>query len=342
MSASVLRTLQAPRPGQDSVTVRLSTRVPLFTGGIGQWGEQLHPSGILGGIRSFSCLVARTVGDSSFAAAVFGNAGDSGQLARAKTVSFRVDASDLRVIALPQRVMIRREDNQRERGWYYNQAQEGEWRLTLTRRGISDTHWNLLLLALRIQIRHATFGAKDQFGLGVVQADTLPAVTPLDESRTYPQSGFSLQRCAFGRLRLKRNAWNREGPTLEQALRLGLIARIALRGALRAPKDAPAEEQSKWTDIRHRLLGSLNKRGSAVNVSAAYPLENEGAAEIRLFVQLRLEHSGDRTEVMKRFNQALKMLPLEGWSAQPEPWAFGGDFGGLKHPAKWLNQLAGA
>ena len=38
----------------ESVVFNLSTLTPLYTGGIGQHGEQLHPSGLLGSIRHFS------------------------------------------------------------------------------------------------------------------------------------------------------------------------------------------------------------------------------------------------------------------------------------------------
>ncbi|MDD5035127.1 MAG: hypothetical protein PHE55_10240 [Methylococcaceae bacterium] len=341
MTAAVLQTLRTPQTGQDFVTITLVTRTPLYTGGIGQWGEQLHPSGLLGSIRFFSCLVARTLGESGFEAAVWGNAGENGQKARAKAVALHWDTAELKTIALPPRLLFKREDNQRDRGWYYNQAQEGALKLTLSRRGISDNHWNLLLLALHIQIRHATLGAKDQFGLGVLSAESLPSVMPLDENRAYAPVGFSLQRCAFGRLRLQRAINNRDGLSREQSLRLGLTARIALRDALRTAADAGATEQENWKNIRHRMMGALNQHGSAVNISAAYSLEDEKFAEIRLFVQLRLDDSTQRTEIMRRFSQALTSLPLEGWNPQKPLWEFGGSYGGLQHPAKWLNKLAG-
>jgi hypothetical protein len=341
MTAAVLQTLRAPRAGEDFVTLNLVTQTPLYTGGIGQWGEQLHPSGLLGSIRFFSCLVARTLGETGFEAAVWGNAGENGGKARAKAVALHLDTSGLRTIALPNRLMFRREDIQRDRGWYYNQAQEGALKLTLTRRGISDHHWNLLLLALRVQIRHATFGAKDQFGLGVMGAESLPPVTPLDETQDYAPVGFSLQRCAFRRLKLQKTFGRGDDLTTEPALRLGLTGRIALRDALRAAPEAGPNEQERWKAIRHRMMGSLNQCGSAVNISAAYPLEDEKNGEIRLFVQLRLDEGAQRTEVMKRLSQALSRISLEGWSAIPQSWEFGGDYGGLKHPAKWLNKLAG-
>lgn len=341
MTAAVLQTLCAHVPGRDSVTLNLSTLTPLYTGGIGQWGDQLHPSGLLGSIRFFSCLVARTLGENAFEAAVWGNAGDHGQTTRAKTVALRLDTSGLRTIGLPNRLMFKREDTQRVRGWYYNQAQEGRLKLTLTRRGISDAHWNLLLLALRVQIRHATLGAKDQFGLGVMGAGTLPQVTPLDENRAYTATGLSLQRCAFGRLILLKAFSNRDPWGRDPSLRLGLAARIAMRGALRPAANADAAEQQRWKTFRHRMMGSLNECGSAVNVSAAYPLEDEGTVEIRLFVQLRLEESAQRTEVMKRLSPALSQLPMDGWNPKTPIWEFGGTYGGLRCPAKWLNKLAG-
>ena len=86
----------------------------------------------------------------------------------------------------------------------------------------------------------------------------------------------------------------------------------------------------------------MNECGSAVNVSAAYAPEDGGnAAEIRLFVQLRLDDGAERMEVMKRFGPALAKVEVDGWGANPVQWEYGGSFGGLKHQGKWLNKLAG-
>lgn len=345
MNAAVLKDLRVPRPGEDIVTLDLVTQTPLYTGGIGQWGDQIHPSGLLGSIRYFSCLVARTLGDARFEPAVWGSAGDGTNKPHAKAVGLRWETAALRTIDLPPKLSFKREDTQKDRGWYYNQARQGRLALTLTRREIDDEHWNLLLLALRVQIRHATFGAKDQFGLGVLACASLPKVKPLDEQRVYPSvSGFHLQRCAFGRLTLSPAAGNREELTPREGLRLGLECRIALRDCLRPDPATLAAPLNRWDwkALRHRLMGALNEYGSAINVSAAHPVQPGGReGEIRLFIQLRLDDSTQRTEVMKRLTTALKQLDPRGWSPTLAPWEYGGSYGGHKHPAKWLNKLAG-
>ncbi len=73
-------------------------------------------------------------------------------------------------------------------------------RLTLTRCGIRDEHWQLLLLALRIQIRHATFGSRDQWGLGVLTADTFQEVDPLsnESAPLLDQAGLPRLLCPAG------------------------------------------------------------------------------------------------------------------------------------------------
>lgn len=344
MTAAVLADLRKPEPGQDSITLDLVTLTPLYTGGIGQWGDQIHPSGLLGSIRFFSCLVARTLGDTDFEEAVWGNA--SGDNHHAKGVGLRWDTTGLSLDKkLPPRVDFQREDDsKRKRSWFYNQAYRGTLKFTLTRREISDKHWNLLLLALRIQIGHATFGAKDQFGLGVMTTASLPPVKPLNEQRNYPfKSGSYLYGCCFWQLVLRKAPGHRDDDlNMHKSLRLGLAVRIALRHALRTSPDAPAAERELWKNIRHRMMGSLNEAGSAINVSAAYSTgDDDQTAMIRVVVQLRESDANRRLEILKRLKAALSQLPLEGWQLQDLSQEFGGDCGGLRHPAKWLNKLAG-
>ena len=331
------------KPDEDSVTLNMTTQTPLYTGGIGQWGDQVHPSGLLGSIRSFSCLVARTLGFSKFEEAVWGKAGAGQDETHAKRVSLHWDVSGLAAIDLPPNLL--KNESHEKRGWYFNQAQKGRLTLKLTRRGISDLHWQVLLLALRIQIRHATFGAKDQFGLGVLYCEKLPDVSPFDMNARYRDPiGFNLQRCAFGRLELERKQRNLDDLEGEQAkaLSIGLLCRMALRKSLRTESD-DIEEENKWKIIRHRMMGSLNECGSATNVSSAYYPSHISTdiAEIRLFVQLRSDEGAERTEVMKRFNSAIKNMDLDGWFLKPQPFEFGGTFGKLNNPAAWLNKLAG-
>ena len=56
----------------DSVGLTLHTLTPLYTGGVGQPGDQIHPSGLPGGRRRFSCLLAAAVGDATFEHVVWG------------------------------------------------------------------------------------------------------------------------------------------------------------------------------------------------------------------------------------------------------------------------------
>ena len=51
---------------KNQIVLKLKTLTPLYTGGIGQQGDQIHPSNLLGGIRHFSCLVARFLGEKDF------------------------------------------------------------------------------------------------------------------------------------------------------------------------------------------------------------------------------------------------------------------------------------
>ncbi len=258
----LLSTLRHPR--DQGVTLSLNTLTPLYTGGIGQHGEQVHPSGLLGSLRSFSCLLAAAVGDQSFEPAVWGLVAPRHQDSHAKTVALRWDTQTLRRVTLPSTICWPRQDHQERRGWFFNTAHEGDLTLSLTRRGIGDAHWRLLLLALRIQIRHATLGAKDQYGLGVLTGQ-LPKVDPLDAPVGVPADRPGLHRAVFAEVRFDSPCPRDMRPRLEAGLRL----REALRGAFRGPGQ---------DDLRHYLFGHLGRGGSAINVSALYPLNDQRCA----------------------------------------------------------------
>ena len=332
--------------GQE-VRLRLKTLTPLYTGGIGQRGDQLHSSGLLGSIRAFSGLVARAVGDSGFEARVWGNAGTREQKPSAKGVSLRIDTSGLQRISLPERpIKIPKQDRtQKDSSWYFNgsPAMEGTLGLSLLPLGISDEDWNLLMIALRIQDRHASFCAKDQFGMGVVEAEGLPPATALALDETRRGAGFSLLRCVFADLELKPSAGARN-VTLnrEQRIELGLQIRAHLRAWLRPQAAGDAElDESSWRAIRHRLMGALGEWASGVDVSAAFKREDKWF--VRLFI--RLEFEGETAKIareaaFKRIREALSAGLDSGWSVMtPTAWQFGGKH--LTNPIPWINQLAG-
>jgi hypothetical protein len=371
VQASPLANIRTP----EQVTLRLRTLTPLYTGGIGQFGDQLHPSGILGSIRNFSCLVANTLGEADFERKVWGYEGNATVAAAGKQVSLLLDATALQSTVLPGKVELDTKSPTHDKSstWYFNQAFSGELSLTLTRRGISDRHWQILLLALRIQIRHATFGAKDQFGLGVLQCDRLPAVTPLAQVPVEPIEP-SLHRCAFLTLGLEETLAAKRNRSFGgkfqsgEALKLGLSVRHALRNALRHtdenhwsspdkpdPKGRQQISEPNLRNLRHRLMGSLNEAGSAVDISAAYasPTANgERLLEIRVLTRFlpRVFDGFDTTQqaplrgnVLKSFKTACK-LAFSGnadWQLRSEP---GVEYGAMKKKAElaaWLNTLAG-
>jgi hypothetical protein len=333
-----LASMQAP----DSAVIPMSTLTPLYTGGIGQCGEQLHPSGLLGSIRHFSCLVARAVGEAEFEKRVWGEAGKSQKDTQAKQVGIRWDAGGLQEVPLPEKVIVEaeRSDGQSKKStWYFNRALQGNCKLILIRRGISDKDWQLLLLALRIQIRHATFGAKDQFGLGVMACERLPAVAPLPVNNVQrPSVTNTLWHSAFFNLKLMKPGKTIDPLSCHEALELGLNVRYALRNALRGFNGD--------RDLRHQMMGALNEYGSATNVSAAYPADDSGAMAVRVVVQLKPAEGASRTKVMQAFNQALNGCVLKGCRVASVGYQWGGGIGSTeKHQFKnisdWINHLAG-
>ncbi|KHD06942.1 hypothetical protein PN36_34165 [Candidatus Thiomargarita nelsonii] len=286
---TVLENLKVP----ESLTMHLKTLTPLYTGGIGQYGEQIHPSGLLGSIRHFSSLLAAAIGDSDFETRVWGTTTqENHQNVHAKKVALRWDVSGLETVELDKKITWQDEQHQ-HRGWYYNVAQKGSITLTLTQRGISETDWQLLKLALRIQIIHATLGAKDQFGLGVVTTDKLPEVQPLSD----------------------------------QMLRETLTDRPSLHNAFFAeiqfPCTAPKTlHQRIEAGLRHYLFGDLkDKWGSAINVSAIYPLANNQSAlriwgvlphtrQIKKSFRIFNQIVSQREEILTRIKTALNNGPL--------------------------------
>lgn len=341
--------LRLRTPQADGLLLRLRTLTPLYTGGIGQFGDQIHPSNLLGGIRHLSCLLARTLGDGDFEAAVWGNPGRGAQKAQAKQIALRWDTSQLERKVLPPEIRIARGDGGKDSRWWFNTGFEGELSLQLTRRGISDEHWHFLTLALAIQLRHAGFGAKDQFGLGVLApAESTAFCSPLDVAAEWPKTipvepgKFNLLRYAFGRLRFRIAPGQRPSFNRATTLTLALATRASLRNALRARPDAPESEKASLTMLRHQMLGKLNQFGGAVNVSAAY--DGGNGIELRLTVALKPEEATERTEVMKAFAGAAGsidgMIDRVGYRVNGKiEWEFGGAH--VKSRAAWLNKLAG-
>lgn len=256
----------------DTVTVELRTLTPLYTGGIGQQGDQLQPSGMLGSIRYFSCLLAAGLGDDAFESACWGLVGEDTDVLHGKRVSLSFNTSNLQTIKLPSPIKL--SNDPAHRGWYFNTAQHGKLTIRMTRlTGLSDFHWNLLLLAVRIQVRYATFGAKDQFGLGVLSAGELPKAAPLQDDRSaidLPDvpglhRAFFAQIHIQGAIPIHKDSKVHWKPRLE----LGLSVRQALRNAFR-----PAPPSTDRTKVRHYVMGWMQtnpKYGTAVNVSACYP-----------------------------------------------------------------------
>ncbi|MCU0808121.1 MAG: hypothetical protein MUC53_09340 [Candidatus Contendobacter sp.] len=322
---TVLDSLQRP----DSAVLTLRTLTPLYTGGVGQHGDQIHPSGLLGSLRKFSGLLAAAVGDPDFEHAVWGTAPNADDR-HAKQITLRVDATGLKKTTLPYQINWPRSDGVNRKGWFYNVAYEGVLSLTLTRRGISDAHWQLLSLALRIQLRHATFGARDQWGLGVLTSDELPAVSPLLSSQAAPLADCpGLHRALFAEIQF--DAALPQG--MESRLKQGLIWREYLRGSFRNPGE---------DDLRHYLFGKLGQYGGALNLSALYP-HGKGCA---LRVWGVLPHTTpprfaeQRQSILQRLQHACHQGPSEGLAgARRLLWQDGAEH--QQDFANWINQRAG-
>ena len=326
---AVLDSLQPPV----SIALTLRTLTPLYTGGVGQHGDQIHPSGLLGGLRKFSSLLAAAVGDPNFEHAVWGTAPNADDR-HAKQVALRVDASSLekiRPVVAKGCINWPRPDGKPRSGWYYNVAYDGVLRLTLTRRGISDPHWQLLLLALRIQLRHATFGSRDQWGLGALTADELPPVKPLSPPATAPLTDRPGLHCAlFTEIQFSRPLPSDWLVRLKEGLRW----REKLRGSFRNDGEK---------DLRHYLFGKLGQYGSAINISALYLHGSRGCA-LRIWGVIphttSLRFADQRNQVVQTLRQAIEEGPNAVWPGERQViWQ-----DGAAHQtdlAIWINQLAG-
>jgi hypothetical protein len=243
---------------------------------------------------------------------------------------------------MPEKVTWPREDGQHRPGWYYSRAQVGRLGLTLTQRPPTDprdsahtaSDWQWLLLALRIQIRHATLGARDQWGMGVVQAAELPAVQPLAVGAgAAPLSQPGLQGAFFAELQFDEPApVNGSGnPDWSKRLETGLRWRAHLRGALRGPG---------MDDLRHYLFGQLNQWGSAVNVSALYSAPDDRSA-VRVWGLVPHtqppRHEQARAEALQRLRAAMDNGPLH----RPRRVLWEDGAGHRADLASWINRLAG-
>ena len=313
----------------ESISLQLDTLTPFYTGGVGQHGDQIHPSGILGGIRRFSCLLAAAVGDRQFEYDVWGTPADARDGRHAKRVAIRVNPSGLKLVDLPERIDWPRADERRRNGWFYNVAYEGRLELVFTRRGISNARWQLLLLALRILIRHATLGSRDQFGLGVFKAEDLPEVAPLRSSVASPLDLPGLHRAFFATVLFESALPVNWQGRLEQGLRW----REHLRGSLRG------DGQER---LRHYVFGELNRQGNAVNVSAVYPVT--GGCALRVWGVLPHtvppQFLNQRATVMNALKRALEQgpsHPLPG--TRTLSWDDGAGYGA--DLVDWINRLAG-
>jgi hypothetical protein len=344
-----LSRLREPMP--DGLVLQLKTLTPLYTGGIGQLGDQIHPSNLLGGIRHLSCLVARTLGDEQFEPSVWGNPGHGALQAQAKQIGLHWNTKGLLPKDLPREISFQRSGAKLSR-WWFSAAYEGELSLQITRCGISQPHWHILMISLAIQLRHGSFGSKDQFGLGVLaQTDSGVLCGPLDTTYEWPKAvpavpgKLNLLRYAFGGLQFRPIVGKKPVLNTGFGLKMALATRVTLRNALRAKPEATESEKSRLTQLRHRMLGSLNEAGSAVNVSAAYAVD--GTPNLRIAIALKPETPEERTEVMKAFSTTFKtfseidnMIETTGYRVDTaSKWEFGGSQ--TNNRAAWLNKLAG-
>jgi len=328
----VLSTLRSPEQDGASIRIPLTTLTPLFTGGIGQYGEQVHPSGLLGSIRYFSCLVAAAVGDREFINQVWGSTGD--QHAHAKQVAFRWEVEGLQKVNLPSSITLKRDDGKNSK-WFFTCAQQGNLVLVLTKRGITDTHWNLLLIALRIQIRWASFGAKDQFGLGVLGCEQLPIVQALKPIQSAINQCPGLQRSFFTRISFTVSA----PLNSEQCLKAGLQWRQFLRGQFRKSDECMDEKK-----LRHYLFGNIKGRdryGSAINISAAYLVDNN-SYELRIWGAIPhttiFPFNRQYTAIMECLTKAIDNAPPEFKGISKRLVEFSPNTEAM---IPWINQLAG-
>ena len=346
---------------KNHIVLKLKTLTPLYTGGIGQQGDQIHPSNLLGGIRHFSCLVARFLGEKDFETEVWGTA--EGSEPKAKQIALKWewdrDTSELNNIKLTNVIEIPYVDKNnkyKKSQWRFNSAFEGNLTLQISKRDkdIKEKFWNILLISIAIQIRHAMFGSKDQFGFGV-----LDLVNPEDFKKLFPKLNIplnevkddfldkenklmNLKRYAFAKVKLKKKEQKYINFNYETKLKLGLAMRYNLRDALRTSENASKLEYNKWKRIRHKMFGYLNECNSCVNISAAYG--NEENPEIRITVELNLEKESERDEVLDIFEEYIEYVDdfITEYTVDKNNinWEFGDDKNN-ENKVDWLNKLAG-
>jgi hypothetical protein len=241
-----------------------------------------------------------------------------------------VDGGNLKKITLPHQINWPRSDGAPRRGWYYNVAHEGVLQLALTRRGISDSHWQLLQLALRIQIRHATFGSRDQWGLGVCNDAVLPNVKPLSPAlKTLPLPDRpGLHRALFAEIQFDAAL----PQDLQLRLQHGLRWRDHLRGSFR---------KSGEDDLRHYLFGKLGQYGGALNFSALYPSGTGCALRVWGVAPHTTppRFADQRPSIVQRLQQSLDKGPSEGLTGTRR--LFWQDGAAQNDVTTWINQLAG-
>lgn len=276
---------------KNQIVLKLKTLTPLYTGGVGQQGDQIHPSNLLGGIRHISCLVARFLGETEFEEKVWGIAEKTSEpQAKKIALQWSWDTSKFEKITLPERIKV---DNKRQ-GWFFNSAFKGELTLKITKRdlNIEEKFWNILLISIAIQIRHAMFGSKDQFGLGVLdlvdQEDfkkLFPKLNADDFKENKNNKNINFANCFLVRTRFSiKDKKDKKYDFLEDIIKSGLTLRYNMRNSLRNLTNN--DEINRI--IRHRVFGNINKKdknddfSSLINISAFYPLSDK-IFECRIF-----------------------------------------------------------
>ena len=301
---------------KNQIVLKLKTLTPLYTGGIGQQGDQIHPSNLLGGIRHFSCLVARFLGEKDFETEVWGTAEESEPKAKQIALKWEWDrdTSELNNIKLTNVIEIPYVDKNnkyKKSQWRFNSAFEGNLTLQISKRDkdIKEKFWNILLISIAIQIRYAMFGSKDQFGLGVlglvnpeIFEKLFPKLNADDFKNITNNNDISFSNCFL--VRAKFSVKNKENDLLKDRMEAALKIRSNMRNSLR---DLLGNKEVS-TIIRHRVFGSdikekdkENKFASLVNISALYQLNKEDL-ECRIFFTADFNKIKDRY-IIKEFTQ---------------------------------------
>lgn len=299
---------------KNQIVLKLKTLTPLYTGGIGQQGDQIHPSNLLGGIRHFSCLVARFLGEKDFEKKVWGTAEESEPKAKQIALKWEWDTLELNNIKLTNVIEIPYVDKNnkyKKSQWRFNSAFEGNLTLHISKRDkdIKEKFWNILLISIAIQIRYAMFGSKDQFGLGVlglvnpeIFEKLFPKLNADDFKNITNNNDISFSNCFL--VRAKFSVKNKENDLLKDRMEAALKIRSNMRNSLR---DLLGNKEVS-TIIRHRVFGSdikekdkENKFASLVNISALYQLNKEDL-ECRIFFTADFNKIKDRY-IIKEFTQ---------------------------------------